>query len=53
MKAPLATLLPPLREEYERQLAPVSVIAHMAPLPLRTRVFAQSWLRNPCPKHCV
>jgi NitT/TauT family transport system permease protein len=41
-----ATLLPPVREEYERPLEPLGELALEAPLPLGKRLFAQSWLRK-------
>jgi NitT/TauT family transport system permease protein len=41
-----ATLLPPVREEYERPLEPLGDVAVEAPLPLGKRLFAQTWLRK-------
>ncbi|MGF6647626.1 ABC transporter permease [Paraburkholderia sp. GAS82] len=40
------TLLPPVREEYERPLEPLGDIAVEAPLPIGKRIFAQTWLRK-------
>lgn len=41
-----APLLPPVRAEYERPLAPVGDIAVEAPLPFVKRLASQSWLRK-------
>ena len=41
-----ATLLPPVRDEYERPLEPLGELVLEAPLPLGKRLFAQSWLRK-------
>ena len=41
-----ATLLPPIRDEYERPLEPPGDVVLEAPLPLGKRVFAQSWVRK-------
>jgi NitT/TauT family transport system permease protein len=41
-----ANLLPPVREEYERPLAPLGEIALEAPLPPAKRIFAQAWFRK-------
>ncbi len=41
-----ATLLPPIRDEYERPLELPGDIVLEAPLPLGKRVFAQSWARK-------
>ena len=41
-----ATLLPPVREEYERPLEPLGELVLEAPLPIGKRIFAQSWLRK-------
>jgi NitT/TauT family transport system permease protein len=40
------TLLPPVREEYERPLEPLGDIAVEASLPIGKRIFAQTWLRK-------
>ena len=40
------TLLPPVREEYERPLKPLGDIAVEAPLPIGKRIFAHAWLRK-------
>jgi NitT/TauT family transport system permease protein len=40
------TLLPPVREEYERPLEPLGDIAAEASLPIGKRIFAQTWLRK-------
>jgi NitT/TauT family transport system permease protein len=45
MSSPV-TLLPPVREEYERSLEPLGELVLEAPLPLAKRVFAQGWLRK-------
>ena len=41
-----ATLLPPVREEYDRPLEPLGEIALEAPLPLSKRIFSQTWVRK-------
>ena len=43
---PRFALQPPVREEYERTLAPLTDVPLAVPVPLRRRVWGQTWLRK-------